>query len=69
MTNVVAFAKAHMPSLLSKQENGRKTTIVSVYFAHASPWLFTISITKPLLDFVHLLFKCGSRTKATHFIT
>jgi hypothetical protein len=26
-----------------------KTTIVSIYFAHASPWLFIISITKPFL--------------------
>ena len=39
---------------------------VSVYFAHARPWLFIISITKPFLDFIHLLLKCRSRTKATH---
>ena len=58
-----------------KQESGRnvrlcpllwKTTTVAVHFAHASPWLFTIPITKPFLDFVHLLLKCGSRTEATH---
>ena len=57
-----------------EQENGRtmrlcpslrKISIVSVCFSHANPWLFIISITKPFLDFVHLL-KCGSRTKATH---
>jgi hypothetical protein len=58
-----------------EQENGRivrlrlslwKTTIVHVYYVHASPWLFTISITKPFLDFVHLFLKYRSRTEATH---
>jgi hypothetical protein len=48
------------PVIFWKQENGRtvrfcpslwKTTTVYVYyFAHASPWLFIISITKPFLD-------------------
>ena len=60
---------------LLKQENGRivrlcpslwKTTTVFIYVAHASPWLFIIFITKALLDFIHLLLKCRSRTEATH---
>ena len=55
----------------NKQENNRtvrlcprlwKTIIVDVHFAHANLWLFIIPITKPFLDFVHLLLKCGSRT-------
>ena len=58
-----------------KQENGRtvrlcpllwKITIVVVHFAHANPWLFIIPITKPFLNFVDFLLKCGSRTEATH---
>jgi hypothetical protein len=56
-----------------KTRNGRtvrlclffwKTTTVVVHFARASPWLFTIPITKPFLDFVHLLLKWWS--KAIH---
>ena len=43
-----------------------KITIIAVHFAHASPWLFTIPITKSFLDFVHILLKCGSRTEATY---
>ena len=43
-----------------------KDTTIDVHFAHANPWLFTIPITKPLLDFVHLLLKCGSSFEATH---
>ena len=60
---------------INKQENGRtvrlcpslrKTTTMSIYFAHASSWLFIISITKPFLDFIHLLLKYRSRTKSIH---
>ena len=43
-----------------------KVTIIVVHFAHASPWLFIIPITKSFLDFVHILSKCGSRTEATY---
>ena len=66
---------SQFPMHLENKRNGRtvrlcpfwwKTTSVVVHFAHASPWLFTIPISKPLLDFVHLLLICGSRTKATH---
>ena len=42
-----------------------KDTTLDVHFAHANPWLLTIPITKPPLDFVHLLLKRGSRTEAT----
>ena len=42
-------------------------TKLDVHFAHANPWLYTIPIkTTPILDFVHLLLKCGSKTEATH---
>ena len=54
-----------------KRENGRTARVLSfltkdynyscVHFARASPWLFIIPITKPFLDFVHLLLK--RRTK------
>ena len=60
---------------VTKQKNSRtvrlclllwKIIIVDFHFAHVSPWLFTIPITKPFLDIVHFLLKCGSSTKATH---
>ena len=41
-------------------------TKLDVHFAHANPWLFSIDITKILLDFVHILLKCGSKAEATH---
>ena len=44
----------------------RKTTTIALHFAHARAWLFIVPITKLLLDFVHLLLKCGSRNEATH---
>jgi hypothetical protein len=43
-----------------------KTITLDVHFAHASPWLFTILITKPFLNSMHLLLKYGFRTEATH---
>ena len=57
----------------SKQENGRTVRLclllwnakLDVHFAHVNPWLFPIPITKPLLDFVHLLLKWRSKIEAT----
>ena len=41
-----------------------KIATMAIHFACASPWLFAIPITKPFLDFVHILLKCW--IKAIH---
>ena len=56
----------HMLEWMNVQSHPWQRIHFVVHFVHANPWLFTTSMTKPFLDFVHLLLKCRSRTQATH---
>ena len=70
----ITHACDHGQRMHLQQENGRTARLCHSYerlplklsnLLMPTHGYFTIPITKPFLDFVHLILKCGSRTKAT----